>query len=203
MSSQASFPNGAVKYKKTPEKLTKIKNKNKTIMNLTKIINGLEIRIKGFNKIRMLPEDLLKTAEDAGIITVIDETIPYSKSFVLNKHRYIYYNPDKEENIFTLFLGHELGHFLLDHHNLNPLYQSPFSLFHETELEREANVIAFLFWYPTIFIERKLKKYGRLEANMFFNEFQIESIKTELLTHLINTRLKIYEDYCSLNKYLK
>ncbi|MCL4322623.1 MAG: ImmA/IrrE family metallo-endopeptidase [Deltaproteobacteria bacterium] len=169
-------------------------------MTLTKIINNLEIRIKGFNKIRMLPEDLLNIAEDAGISTVVDKTIPYPKSFVLNKGRYIYYNPDKEENIFTLFLGHELGHFLLYHHDSNLLYQSPFSLFHETELEKEADVIAFLFWYPTICIERKLEKYGRLEANMFFNEFQTDGIKTELLMHLINTRLKIYEDYSNLNK---
>ena len=168
-------------------------------MNLTKIINNLEIRIKGFNKIRMLPEDLLKIAEDAGIITVIDKTIPYPKSFVLNKGRYIYYNSRKEENISTLFLGHELGHFLLDHHNLSSLYQSSFSLFHEAELEKEANVIAFLFWYPTIHIERKLEKYGRLETNMFFNEFQTEGIKTGLLTRLINARLKIYEDYFNVN----
>ncbi len=172
-------------------------------MNLTKIINNLEIKIKGFNKIRMIPEDLLAIAEDIDINTIIDKTIPYPKSFVLNKEKFIYYNPDKEENIFTLFLGHELGHFLLNHHNLNLLYHSPFSLFHETELEKEANVIAFLFWYPTIYIKRKLEKYGRLEVNMFFNEFQIEDIKTELLTHLIHTRLKIYEDYYNLNKINK
>ena len=164
-------------------------------MNLTKIINNLEIRIKGFNKIRMMPEDLLKIAEDAGIITVIDKTIPYPKSFVLDKGRYIYYNPKKEENIFTLFLGHELGHFLLDHHDLNSLYQSSFSLFHEAELEQEANVIAFLFWYPTIYIEGKLKKYGRLEANMFFNEFLNNNIQTETLLKLIEIRLKIFKDY--------
>ncbi len=187
--------------RKAPEKFVKIKNK--IIMNLTKIIDNLEIRIKDFNKIRMLPEDLLKIAEDTDIITVIDKTIPYPKSFVLNKDRYIYYNPDKEENIFTLFLGHELGHFLLDHHNLSSLYQSTFSLFHEAELEKEANVIAFLFWYPTIYIERKLEKYGKLETNMFFNEFQTEDIKTELLTRLINARLKIYEDYFNLNKCRK
>lgn len=114
-----------------------------------------------FNREPLTSAHLLQLADRLGIITLEDHSIAGGAAYLYRNHRFIAYDPHQTETNLILSIGHEIGHFALGHIRPgdSPLAANVLS---KAAGEREAGIIGFLFWMPTIEL-CKMEHAGRLD----------------------------------------
>lgn len=113
---------------------------------------SLQRRFPFFNRATLSSLDLLRWIEDLEVYPVADRKASFASISKLDGHSVIYYNPNLQETLLILALGHELAHQLLGHlESIYPLrFSSPFQSHpaHDRD-EREASIFASLCLIPT------------------------------------------------------
>ena len=81
-----------------------------------------------FNRQPLTVHTLKELANQAKITVIEDFSVTTAVSFRYKKRKLIYFNPHQPYQQQVLCLGHEIGHFLLGHHDAWELYFNPLSV---------------------------------------------------------------------------
>lgn len=162
-------------------------------------VYALEAAIAGFNAKAYNVDHLIALAGSLGFLFLEDNSVKHAVSFKYKNRHICYYNPHKEQNELLLVLGHELGHYLLNHFDSAPLYHSPEGLFSKKGIEKDASIVGFLMWYPTPRLDYTLNLYQTLDAEILYNELNNCDSDCKLYDYC-KARLRIYRAYTHISR---
>ena len=148
-----------------------------------------------FNKKPLTVPALKELAKQAKITVVEDFSVTTAVSFKYKKRNLIYFNPQQPYQQQVLCLGHEIGHFLLGHHDAWELYFNPLSMFTRHGIEKEASIIGFLCLSPTFALD-KLAYQERLDVEEIYHELcPCGELEEDLCWKLAQARMRIYRAF--------
>lgn len=155
-------------------------------------IPGLENKFSGFNQQSFSSREIIDFIDfhfNENTLILKDYTV---KTACLLKHedkQTIFYNPYQSESHLVLTIGHEIGHIFLGHKG-----ESHFNMFAKRGKEKDAGIIGFLFWIPTINLER-IKKYGQLGIEELYQYIHNCDLTINETIKLCMARLRIYNAF--------
>ncbi|MEM4620317.1 MAG: ImmA/IrrE family metallo-endopeptidase [Desulfurococcaceae archaeon] len=148
----------------------------------------------GFNKVFLTPEIVLSMIEKLGVVIVEDTTFKGPFLVMGEKKKLLVYNPKQPHDMLILQLGHELGHLICEHYEVKKGLADPVL---EGRLEREADMIGYLCFIPSLEIKQRLQVYNSFEyvfESLFHKMRNCDIEERELISHL-HARIRIFKAY--------
>lgn len=156
----------------------------------------------GFNKKFLHYEDVLAMLEKFSVIPVEDRT--YSCPFLLfsrkDGKRILVYNPDEHPERLVLTLGHELGHLMCGHYKEDVL-NGKSNLRINARNERDADIIGYLCWIPTFYLNRKSEEF--FDVEVLLKDLTDCDTDYEFFYENLPARLRIYRAYLKAREKVK
>lgn len=151
-----------------------------------------------FNRQSMSYDDLLRWAETLGIVVIEDRTVKCAMALKYKGTPVIIINPWDDPLIKRFALGHELGHHLLGHVENAAYHSAADGLFSKRGIEKDASIVSYLCWIPTVDICRKLFTNGRVSTEDIFNSVVNCDGDHQLLMNLLTARMRIFSAYLNV-----
>ncbi len=145
----------------------------------------LEKMVPGFNKRKFRAYELAELAWRLGIGAFPDARQVYGKIYFRGKTRCIRYNPHLHVGDLGFVIGHEIGHFLFGH--------TIWDFFFEWDrCEKEADIAANIFRFPTPHLEQILKEEDDLTVELFFKHFGSCGMSEKFAWKKLTERIKMF-----------
>lgn len=119
------------------------------------------------------PVDVIKISESEGLQAFAQELDPDVSGILIKRgsHSFCFFNSQDHRKRQRFTVAHELGHFLLEHHDRHGdeihVDKGNFMMFRDqksktglSEIEREANAFAAALLMPTSLLEKEIGKLG-------------------------------------------
>ena len=171
---------------------------------LYRLIFQLEKTYNFYNKKALSVDFLLKWLESLNITSIPDKDIRTALSFITPKNnKVVVYNPHLHPDQLVVTLGHELGHWLLGHIECAQTLYDTSNLFATSGIEKDAGIIGFLCWYPTMTLDFIVQERGYLDIEEI--AWEISNCDTEwaLLRELMKARVRIYRAWKRIQQNYK
>ena len=152
----------------------------------------------GFNRDFLNYEKVLMMLERMGVQAVEDRSLKAPFLWCERGRKVVFYSSEVYPEELTLKLGHELGHVICEHCRESSMWIKSVHRIFSNRMEREADVIGYLCWIPTPYLER-VAQWG-WDAGEVMEDLITCDTELAFLEKRLPSRFQIYREYLEARK---